>query len=39
MSENIKPVDKKALLRETGKPKTYVSPTTGRITNKPVSAG
>jgi hypothetical protein len=37
MSEEIKPIDKRALLRETGKPKTYVDPKTGTVSTNPTA--
>lgn len=37
MGEEIKPVDKKALLRETGKPKVYVDAKTGKVSNRPTA--
>lgn len=33
----IKPTDKKALLKETGKPKVYVDAKTGKVSNRPTA--
>jgi hypothetical protein len=37
MSEEIKPIDKRALLNETGKPKVHVDPKTGTVSTKPTA--